>query len=323
MIQKMSDEYISNDNYNDGYDLNYVSVTKKEEDKNRYYSERFKRNLGVLTANQQDNIKKIKILIIGVGGIGSYAAELFVRCGVENITIVDFDSYELSNTNRQIYCNVSTLGQSKAKVVEKHLKEINPRINCTSILSILSLNEARELIRKSDFVFPAADDFAYSLELFRISKELRKSALLVVPSGFWGITTIQTPTGKSVLDLFGVPKKSDSEYIKNAFSPSSYRIRGFFYKKMAGYTNQYFNDFVEGKVQPSQICPVVWSITSIGVLESIKFITKKYEFVSLPFFYEISKNKIKKRFFYGLRGFQLRIAGWIASIITVKNMKKN
>lgn len=78
-----------------------------------------------------DKITKIntkKVLIIGLGGVGGYALENIVRCGVLNITIVDGDIIENTNLNRQIIALNSTIGQYKVDAFEKRILDINP--NC-------------------------------------------------------------------------------------------------------------------------------------------------------------------------------------------------
>lgn len=276
------------------------------------YEERFKRNQGVFSSGQQERIREARILIVGSGGIGSLAAEIFARCGVGDITIVDFDRYDPSNCNRQIHCRSSTLGLLKAEVAEGVLREINPGIRCRAIPSIVSVERARELIAGADLVFPAADDLAYSLELFRIARELGKPALLVVPFGFWGIAAIQAPAGKTVLDLFGIPRLASAERLREAIQPASYRIRGRILGKATGYSDAHLRELAAGEARPSQVCPAVWSLASMGVLESVKYLAGKYESVALPSFYEMSSGVIRKRSFYGPRGLLLRLAGRVA-----------
>ncbi len=75
-----------------------------------------------------DNLKNKKVLVIGVGGVGGYAVEALARCGIESITIVDYDKVDISNINRQIIALHSTIGLSKVDVLKKRILDINP--NC-------------------------------------------------------------------------------------------------------------------------------------------------------------------------------------------------
>lgn len=84
--------------------------------------------LELLVGEKISKIKNLKVLIIGVGGVGGYAAESLARCGVSNITIVDYDRIDITNINRQIIALHSTIGKKKVDVLLTRIKDINP--NC-------------------------------------------------------------------------------------------------------------------------------------------------------------------------------------------------
>lgn len=84
--------------------------------------------LELLVGEKISKIKNLKVLIIGVGGVGGYAAESLARCGVSSITIVDYDRIDITNINRQIIALHSTIGKKKVDVLLERIKDINP--NC-------------------------------------------------------------------------------------------------------------------------------------------------------------------------------------------------
>ena len=78
------------------------------------------------------NLEKIhdaRVLIFGLGGVGSWCAECLVRSGVRNITIVDYDTVDITNINRQIIATHSSIGKKKIDVMEERIKDINPNCN--------------------------------------------------------------------------------------------------------------------------------------------------------------------------------------------------
>ena len=88
--------------------------------------ERFCRATPLLTEEGAEKLRKAKVLLFGVGGVGGYTAEALIRCGVGRLDIVDGDTVALSNINRQIIALTSTLGRYKAEVFAKRAKDINP-----------------------------------------------------------------------------------------------------------------------------------------------------------------------------------------------------
>ena len=84
----------------------------------------------------EDGIKKLQnshVLVIGVGGVGSFCAEALVRAGVGNITIVDYAKVEVTDINRQLPGLTSTLGKDKVEVVKERLLDINNNLNISNI----------------------------------------------------------------------------------------------------------------------------------------------------------------------------------------------
>lgn len=124
-----------------------------------------------------EKLKAAKVLIVGVGGVGSYATEAIARAGVGTITVVDGDEVAESNLNRQLIALASTLGKNKAELMAERIKDINPSCNVTAIphfyrpahqaedcVSDLSLNEY-------DWVIDAIDDVDAKLALIKSAKQ--------------------------------------------------------------------------------------------------------------------------------------------------------
>lgn len=74
-------------------------------------------------------LEDARVLVVGIGGVGAYAAEMLVRAGVGSITIVDGDSVSMSNINRQLLALHSTVGRSKTEVLKERLLDINPGLD--------------------------------------------------------------------------------------------------------------------------------------------------------------------------------------------------
>lgn len=108
----------------------------------------------------QEKLKLANVLIVGAGGIGCTSAELLARAGVGKITLVDADSIEISNLQRQIAFNPSDLGRYKAEVLAKHLRNINPHIQVEYHNMRLDEHNADSLVQHQDLVLDGCDNFA-------------------------------------------------------------------------------------------------------------------------------------------------------------------
>src|SRR5512136_489747 len=87
---------------------------------------RFSRTERLIGAEGLSILAGKHVMICGIGGVGSYAAEALARAGVGKITLVDFDDICLTNVNRQIHALSSTVGRSKVEVMAERLRDINP-----------------------------------------------------------------------------------------------------------------------------------------------------------------------------------------------------
>lgn len=110
--------------------------------------------------DQLIKLSKARILIVGVGGVGSWLAESLGRTGVGALTLVDLDDLCVTNINRQVHALNSTVGQFKVEVMEKRLKDINPEIQLTLKTSFFTEKNLEEIFsEKFDYVVDACDDF--------------------------------------------------------------------------------------------------------------------------------------------------------------------
>lgn len=103
-------------------------------------------------------LKDINVLVIGLGGVGSYAAEFLARAGVGKMTIVDGDTVDLTNTNRQLPALHSTVGRSKAGIMADRMRDINPELELTVKESFLTPEVVKAFpFREYNFVFDCID----------------------------------------------------------------------------------------------------------------------------------------------------------------------
>lgn len=123
---------------------------------------------------KEDGLEKLKnanILIVGLGGVGSFAAEFLARAGVGNLTIVDGDTVDITNINRQLPALHSTVGQPKVTIVGDRLMDINLELNLTRIEEFLSPERATEIVQPTfDYVIDCIDSLTPKLNLIIAAK---------------------------------------------------------------------------------------------------------------------------------------------------------
>ena len=117
------------------------------------------------TAMQQ--LHNAHVMVVGVGGVGAYAAEMIVRAGVGSLTIIDGDTVAESNLNRQLVALHSTLGKTKTEVLAARLLDINPALNLTAESRFLEAKDIPDLLERDriDFVVDAIDTVAPKIAL--------------------------------------------------------------------------------------------------------------------------------------------------------------
>ncbi len=127
--------------------------------------------LNLLFENKIELIHSKNVLVLGLGGVGSFAVEALVRSGIEKITIVDGDRISLSNLNRQLMTYHNNIGEYKTDEIEKRILNINPNCNVKKITNFITLDNIKSLFCDDiDYIVDACDTISIKLELIRICK---------------------------------------------------------------------------------------------------------------------------------------------------------
>ena len=107
------------------------------------------------------------VLIVGLGGVGSYAAEFIVRSGIQNLTIVDGDYVDRTNRNRQLTALLSTENQFKTDVMQRRLLDINPELNLSVSNRFITPDDIDDLLnnKKYDYIIDAIDSLSPKISL--------------------------------------------------------------------------------------------------------------------------------------------------------------
>lgn len=145
-----------------------------------------------------DKLQQSHVLVVGMGGVGSFAAEFICRAGVGKMTIVDGDVVETSNRNRQLPALATTISQAKADVMGARLLEINPDLQLTIKHEFITPDTAAALLDEThyDYVVDAIDSLTPKIHLIRAAKTRK---LKIVSS--MGAGGKMDPTHLKVVDI--------------------------------------------------------------------------------------------------------------------------
>lgn len=147
-----------------------------------------------------DMMKKLfntHVMVIGLGGVGSWAAESLARSGVGKITIIDFDEICITNANRQIHALQGLVGQKKSNVMAERLKKINPQALVESLPLFYNKDTAEQILAlKPDYIVDAIDNLTAKTHLLN---QCRVLGIKVITSG--GASGKMDPTRIKIIDL--------------------------------------------------------------------------------------------------------------------------
>ena len=135
-------------------------------------SERFLREEMLLGRAAMERLARAHVIVFGIGGVGSYAAEGLARAGVGALTLVDSDTVGESNANRQLCALSSTIGQFKSDVMARRISDINPDCRVTSLPALYN-EESKErfFAQRYDYIVDAIDLVSCKLSLIQTALE--------------------------------------------------------------------------------------------------------------------------------------------------------
>lgn len=143
--------------------------------------------------NGQDLISEMKVLVIGAGGLGSTVLLHLAASGIGTLGIVDFDRVAISNLQRQIIFDTTSLGKQKAVVARQKLLAINPHITAVSYPYQLDEGNAKELLISYDVIVDCCDNFSTRFILSKICFQLKKPLISAAVIGFEGYVAVFKP----------------------------------------------------------------------------------------------------------------------------------
>jgi len=233
----------------------------------------FERNIGILTPEQQAALLRARVAVIGLGGLGGVVAEVLTRSGVGTLVLVDFDTFDHSNINRQVFAFQDTIGRPKTEVTLEFLRRINPEIGAVLAGTVDETNCAA-LLTGSQAVVLAADDAVPCI----IASRFARTAGIPVIEG-WAIPfcnarvfTPDTPTMEECYGFPPLPARLDAITDQTRAALKQCMIASL--TRIAGVTDYYSHAALERSRTGdfTSFAPMVWFAAVRMAIETIKLL---------------------------------------------------
>ncbi len=181
----------------------------------------FSRNLGLITASEQEKLLQSKVAIAGTGTDGGLLAERLIRAGVGALNLADPEIFEGVNLNRQYGCDTTTLGQNKAEVVGQLIRQINPQAEIAIFNQGITETNVAEFVADADIVVDEIEYFNLdiSILLHREARRQGKPVYLGVNVGWGANLFIFSPQGMTLEEYVDLPKETTLENAKSYVVP--------------------------------------------------------------------------------------------------------
>lgn len=158
----------------------------------------FSRNELAIGKEGLEKMKGSTVAVLGIGGVGSFAAEALARSGVGRLILVDKDVVDITNVNRQVIALLSTIGKPKADLMKERIKDINPDCEVIALKMFYTEETFEQFFSYGlDFVVDASDTIVYKIHLL---KECLKRNIQIISS--MGAANKMDPTRFQIADIF-------------------------------------------------------------------------------------------------------------------------
>jgi molybdopterin/thiamine biosynthesis adenylyltransferase len=169
------------------------------------YWEIISRQMSIVTKSQQTRFKDAHIAVIGCGGIGGSAIEMLARMGVGKLTIIDKDSFDMSNLNRQLMSSTAALNKPKSIVTKEKISNINPYVEVIAFNEELNKDNIDKVLDGSDIIVDALDNLASRVLISRYAKDNDIPFIHGAIHGTMGQLSVFTNETKSYEEMFQLP----------------------------------------------------------------------------------------------------------------------
>lgn len=254
------------------------------------YNNAFSRNIGWVSAEEQQALRKSRVAIAGLGGVGGSHLLTLTRLGVGNFNIADLDKFEIVNFNRQAGAFQSTIDQEKSEVLRRMSSDINPEVGINVFSNGVTTKNLEKFLDGCDLYIDGLDFFCLDIRraVFKRCYEKGIPAITVAPLGMGAAFLCFMPGRMSFEDYFQMEGCDTNEQLIRfimGLSPSMLQI---------SYLNRENVD-LDGEKGPSTVmgCELC---AGIAATNALKILMKRGKVLSAPsgLHFDAFRNKLRK-----------------------------
>jgi molybdopterin/thiamine biosynthesis adenylyltransferase len=237
------------------------------------------RNIGFVTEEEQEILRRAKVFVAGVGGMGGAAVACLVRAGVGHVEIADMDTFEVSNMNRQMFATLDTVGVEKTEATRAGIARINPECEVTVHDGRTWTNDLDTILPRVDVAINGCDDVRATLALMRNGKQHARTVIDAFASTLPNVYVVR-PDAPRPEDVFGYPTagvamsaitdemvkacaRAEIEWVMTHSSTADHVVL----ERAA--------EMVSGKRKRISFAPMVWMTGCLMAYEAVRVILKK------------------------------------------------
>jgi molybdopterin/thiamine biosynthesis adenylyltransferase len=187
------------------------------------YKEKFFRNLGAVSKNEQEKIYNATFAVVGLGGLGGIAIETLARAGAQRFILFDFDRVELTNFNRQLLATESSMDKMKTEAAEKRIKEINVNAKIKAWKEKFTAESAAK-VKDADVVIDGSDNIETRIAVAKACRKLGIAHVFAAANNGCGMVSVIKPKSKTSFESMFQIKKGLSGYgaCQSIFAPAAF-----------------------------------------------------------------------------------------------------
>lgn len=183
---------------------------------------RYERNYDSISFSEQINLLNSTVAIVGCGGLGGNAIEMLARLGIGNLIVIDGDTFNESNLNRQLLSTEYNIKKGKAEAAAVRIKQINSSINTKTYSQFIDSENIDKILQGADIVVDALDNILARLELQKCSNRLKIPLIHGAINNFFGQVSTILPGDRGLEIIYGSSEKYKEANKKRRVSVPSF-----------------------------------------------------------------------------------------------------